>query len=288
MPQPIPPLLAPYLKLPSGGSLTLVTSVLNARSNWLVLRFLCNALNPFQNRNNRTRLNENGGNGEKAVAVVLMSFMRDFEFWKREGRRLGLDLVRLGQDKKFTFIDGLTLFMPTSYSKVGGPRTSEKLPINSPKELCKKILDAMNELKVAGQQDVLLVLDQLDLFHAAAGDNANLPSMQNMILSLQQHLDGILLVLSADAPLIQTSSISTPLEVDHAGFVVSMAHQARSILQIRTLDTGVAKDVNGVLKLHQIYESEIGSNIQGEEGEEGEVLYSLQADGNVKVFERGY
>lgn len=76
----IPPLLEPYLALPPEASLILLTSVLGASSNWLVLRYLHSAL-----------LSQDGGAeispGEECK-VLLVSFMRDFTFWKENGRRL--------------------------------------------------------------------------------------------------------------------------------------------------------------------------------------------------------
>ncbi len=73
----IPPLLEPYTYLPPPESLVLLTSVLGASTNWLVLRFLYDALSP--NRDSAA---------ESETAVVLVSFMRDFDFWRDGARRL--------------------------------------------------------------------------------------------------------------------------------------------------------------------------------------------------------
>lgn len=67
----IPPLLEPYLALPPEASLILLTSVLGASSNWLVLRHLYSYL--------KTSSTE-----DTNVGVILASFMRDGAFW-REG-----------------------------------------------------------------------------------------------------------------------------------------------------------------------------------------------------------
>lgn len=73
----------------------------------------------------------------------------------------------------------------------------------------------------------------------------------------------------------------TPLEVNHASLVMSLAHQARLILSVRELDTGVARDVSGVLRIGK-------GNADGTEGvEEAELLYLIAGDGGVRVFERG-
>jgi elongator complex protein 6 len=76
----IPPLLEPYLALPPEASLILLTSVLGASSNWLVLRFLYSALiSPDASSEIR---------GEDEAKVLLVSFMRDVTFWKENAKRL--------------------------------------------------------------------------------------------------------------------------------------------------------------------------------------------------------
>lgn len=74
---------------------------------------------------------------------------------------------------------------------------------------------------------------------------------------------------------------TTPLEIDHAAFVIGVAHQARTVVGVRCLDTGAAKDVSGVLRVTR------GGETWGEEIEEVELLYFVGGDGRVKVFERG-
>ena len=73
----IPPLLEPYISLPPEASLILLTNVLGATTNWLVLRYLHAALAPeaCDDSGNETR-------------VVLVSFLRDLAFWKDGARRL--------------------------------------------------------------------------------------------------------------------------------------------------------------------------------------------------------
>ena len=54
-------------------------------------------------------------------------------------------------------------------------------------------------------------------------------------------------------------------------------------MSVRELDTGVAKDVSGVLRVSK------GAGESADEGavEERECLYFVGSDGGVKVFERG-
>ena len=76
----IPPLLEPYLALPLEASLILLTSVLGASTNWLVLRFLHSAL--------ATQDASADQASEAETKVLLVSFMRDMAFWKEGARRL--------------------------------------------------------------------------------------------------------------------------------------------------------------------------------------------------------
>ena len=78
----IPPLLGPYLSsFSQSNSLILVTSVLNASANWLVLRFVAAALQSPE-------VGIDAQSATPATKVVLVSFLRDWEFWRSEGRRL--------------------------------------------------------------------------------------------------------------------------------------------------------------------------------------------------------
>ena len=73
-----------------------------------------------------------------------------------------------------------------------------------------------------------------------------------------------------------------PLEETHTSFVMSLAHQARSIISVRGLDTGVAKDVSGVVRI-----SKGGELADQGDAEVKECLYYVSSDGGVNVFERG-
>ncbi|KAL9075236.1 MAG: hypothetical protein Q9157_004089, partial [Trypethelium eluteriae] len=131
MPQPttrnrIPPLLETYLHLPRETTLVLLTGILNASANWLVVKYLSALLanDAWTNRNQldkkapvegeklalRENANEelasgprdnanvsagknmrNGSENESRdeYSVVLVSWMRDWEFWSMEGRKVG-------------------------------------------------------------------------------------------------------------------------------------------------------------------------------------------------------
>jgi elongator complex protein 6 len=77
-----PPLLEPYLSLPPETSFILLTNVLGASTNWLVLRYLHGFLAPLAKNPE-----DEYGNGE-GTSVVLVSFLRDWAFWREGARKL--------------------------------------------------------------------------------------------------------------------------------------------------------------------------------------------------------
>lgn len=100
-----------------------------------------------------------------------------------------------------------------------------------------------------------------------------------------QEVHSTIITLSADLPLV--SGHETPLEADHAAFLLSTVHQADFTISLRLLDSGTARDVSGVLRIT------IGDRVVEDDQdirkriEEKELLYFVGGDGGVKVFERG-
>ena len=73
---------------------------------------------------------------------------------------------------------------------------------------------------------------------------------------------------------------------EHAAFVVGLGHIAGRVFGLRGLETGVARDVSGVLRV-TAGGMGVGKG-EGEEKDEGkEVLYFVGDGGGVEVFERG-
>ncbi|KAL6880979.1 hypothetical protein J3F83DRAFT_720528 [Trichoderma novae-zelandiae] len=260
----IPPLLEPYLGLPEEASLIVLTNVMGATSNWLILRYLCSIL---QGR---------GVGGDETgtdSGVVLVSFMRDLAFWREGASRLGLDLDGLGRAGKFSFVDGLTgLLSGGQGSESTGDRgrilKSEKLD-----DVRRGIEAAIGDLRPSSK---VLIVDQPDELLAISGEeNVTALALEGMLFSLRERVHATLLAFSADDALLRAQT--TSLERSHAALVLAQTHAADLVLSLRMLDTGVAKDVSGVVRIAVRKDDEGGA----------EYLYHVGADGNVKVFERG-
>lgn len=80
----IPPLLESYLSLPSETSQIVLTGILGASTNWLALRYLYSLLRPAA----APRRDDDDAAGGEDVQVLLVSFMRDYAFWKEGAGRL--------------------------------------------------------------------------------------------------------------------------------------------------------------------------------------------------------
>ncbi|TVY15110.1 hypothetical protein LARI1_G005467 [Lachnellula arida] len=266
----VPPLLEPYLALPPEASLILLTSVLGANTNWLVLRFLHSAL---------------ASPGDEDTKVVFVSFVRDFAFWKEGAKRLGLDLEKLAAKKRFQFVNGLTaLFVPGMQIALVG-KAGERILSNPALEpVSREILGSIQNLK-GDRGRILLVVDQLDLLLAAGSEHIGVVGLGDMLMGFREEVHSTVTTLAADFPLVSVQR--TPLEKDHAAFLLSVAHQADFTMGLRLLDTGTAKDVSGVIRItvgDQLIED--NRDIQ-QRIEERELLYFVGGDGGVRVFERG-
>ncbi|MCJ1274474.1 hypothetical protein MMC21_002270 [Puttea exsequens] len=253
---PIPPLLAPYLAPTPSSSLTLLTSTLGATSNWLVLRFIHAALKDY---------GRGGGDGRQETRIVLVSWLRDANFWREGGRKLGIDSQRIW------VLDALSNDIGINASSLAATEHAIIAAITTPRKA------------PADSARIILILDGLDFLLAASA----CPTIQviDFANALREHVHATVVTTLADSPLIQSPSI--PLEISHSAFVMSMAHQARIIMSVRELDSGGAKDVSGVLRISRggawLQEEEI----ENEMTEGQEVLYFMGGDGGVRVFERG-
>ncbi|KAK2764677.1 hypothetical protein CKAH01_04842 [Colletotrichum kahawae] len=264
----IPHLLEPYLALPPECAQILLTSVLGASTNWLVLRYLYSYLR---------RPTEDAPADD--TRVVLVSFMRDFAFWKKGPAKWGLLSPPPPPPRPLRFFKGLCHI--TAEGEAASPVTKGRRTLRGA-----KIPDVQRELEAAvadvsgGGGKVVLVVDQPDLLLAATEEDVGGLVVKNMLLDLQEKVHASIVTVAADEPLIGAQA--TTLEKEHASFVLGLAHAAEMVVGLRLLDTGTARDVSGVLRVTA------GGDGDGERTfEEAELLYFVGGDGSVKVFGRG-
>jgi elongator complex protein 6 len=363
----VPSHLQPYVHLPRDESILLLTSTLGASANWLIIRFLCDALSN----------NAQDSGVEQGPNVVLISWMREYEFWKQEARKGGgLDLEKLRRDGRFAFVDGLSeicldssagspvgvhtengTLQKTPHASLpdgmnGSPiqRGPQVLPVRGPpgriipargppqaaaQPQAPASSDANTTARIASTTQILqghYTLKSLDLEHLKTTiisavsslasptssttpstqrktfiilDNADLiPTLESsikpsaltsLIVTLHKlpSVSHVLIHIQSDNPLLSLSTPPQPLEISHHNLVVKLGHMSRRILGVRVLDTGVARDVSGVIRIteQRIGWMELGledeTRIDADGGRGKEFLYQVKGDGSVRVFDRG-
>ncbi|KAK3311446.1 uncharacterized protein B0T15DRAFT_389480 [Chaetomium strumarium] len=334
----IPHLLEPYLTLPDEAGLIVLTSVLGASTNWLLLRHIYSLLkpssSPLTSRPSPSHVTWPGGDcrrgstedqqqhqgqqqqqqrqeEEEDVAVLLVSFLRDFAFWRENAARLGLDLEAAARRGRFAYVDGLSsLFSPAPSSHGPGQQQQQQqqrgvgvegwkrvLTSPAPGDMGRVFLESVEQLKKkekkgglstgagngsfegGGGRKVVLVIDGLDFVLAASNPAAGTAAiaLREMLMDLRETTHAAIVTLAADDPLVKEQE--TSLEKQHAWFTLHLAHEADTVMSLRLLDTGAAKDVSGVIRITG------GGGMSHTEGHE--YLYHVGGDGGVKVFERG-
>lgn len=327
------------MRTPEHDSILLLTSTLDASANWLVTRFLCDALGPGSPND------ENGG----AKNVVLVSWMRDYDFWRQESRKgAALDLGSLRAQRRFAFVDGLSsLFLSADHNEGAAhqrpqgrqttpsatlaareppllpgrgappvrtvPVFAQVAPPSSTSEpglyafsscsldhIDTTITAAIASLRSsATATNTLVILDNPDILLASV---PGLKPADTTSLFLRLHtlksVSHVLVHLQSDLALLAIPERPSPLQIAQQNLVVKTAHMSAKILSVRVLDTGVARDVSGVLRATVNGDPWMDIATLGRDEQEGgavqsleeqglEVLYKIHGDGSVKVFERG-
>ncbi|KAL2758470.1 hypothetical protein ACRALDRAFT_1068785 [Sodiomyces alcalophilus JCM 7366] len=294
----IPPLLEPYLGLPPECAHIVLTNVLGATTNWLILRYLYSYLHKKSAPTSEDDEVEDG----PPINVVLVSFMRDFAFWKEGAGKLGLDLDSLVRAGRLVFVDGLTelfSFEPESTGAGPAPKPKGKRMLRGYHlpDIRRELLAAVSDVATgtgagSAQGRTILIMDQPDIFLAlmdpvpsGGGATTRGQALRGALLDVQEAVYASIFAVAADDPLMMSQT--TSLEKEHATFVLSLAHSAHLVLSLRLLDTGGASDVSGVLRATRGGALDHHDDDERKVAEEAELLYLMATDGSVKVFHRG-
>jgi len=134
----------------------------------------------------------------------------------------------------------------------------------------------------------VVIIDGVD-FVLASQPEVDRLNLQQFLFHVRLRAHALILSCNADAPLLHHHDDSaTPLEREHSAFLTTMAHQSSYVMQLRDLETGTAKDITGVLRISSggsdLYEGPQGP---AEKLHNGEWLYQVRGDGQVRVWTRG-
>jgi len=241
MSRTIPPLLEPYLRLPEETAQIVLTGVLGAKTNWLVLRYLYSLLKASSTTASANSASspppppplaqqrgiplrpavarpavvrpgglrapvsepepsvhdggEGGESGAEEVSVLLVSFMRNFAFWKEGAGRLGLDLEALGRRGRFGFVDGLcgetaasatTPLIDKKWKRgLSVTGTGRGGVMEEVKQVLNEAVDGLL-LGVGRRKKVVLVIDQLDFLVASSSSPQAGLELNDILLDLRE------------------------------------------------------------------------------------------------------
>jgi len=149
----------------------------------------------------------------------------------------------------------------------------------------KKITAALTQAQASNTSSkALLILDYPSLLLATTPSLTS-TALSTLVLTLRSNpaVRSTLLAAPADGPFLSATqpdanAAPTPIESESAAFTVQQAHCARSVLSVRELGTGAARDVSGVLRVTKGGKSD-------ESIKEWEGLYLVGRDGGVKIVE---
>ncbi|KAL2161175.1 hypothetical protein VTH06DRAFT_8394 [Thermothelomyces fergusii] len=324
MPPRVPPLLAAHLALPAASSLVLLTGVLGASPNWLVLRHLCALLlaadrDPAAAAAAADDEGDDDHDDAAAAAVLLVSFLRDFAFWRDGLGRLGVDLDAAARRGRVAYVDGLPaggLFSPTAAatpaaapaaapSQQGWRRTVGALA--GPGDLRDAVLAAVERLQNPPPPPPRPAGDD----GGGGGGGAGRRKRRKVVLVI----DGLDFVLAAMDPTprpggppdaawtaMGVKEVLTELrEATHAAIVTLAADDPLIKEQETTLEKqhawfalSLAHEADTIFSLRQL-DTGAARDVSGviritnrrAPAQSHEYLYHVGGDGGVRVFERG-
>lgn len=151
--------------------------------------------------------------------------------------------------------------------------------------------DLSNAISTAMQSTTssktVVVIDGIDFLLACDPDITS-TDVKQLLTEIQSKVYSMVVTCAADDPLLHNIDASaTPIEHEHGALVRQLAYQARLIFQLRPLETGHSKDVNGTIRVSRGGAWESTDRPSSRELDEGEWLYHVKGDGLVKVWGRG-
>lgn len=186
--------------------------------------------------------------------------------------------------KQVCYIDGLSTVATASDTK------SEVIRLKSLtlRDLSNAVSAAMQAVSSqTGSSKTIVVIDGLD-FLLACDPGITSIDVQQTIVEIQSRVHSMAVTCAADDPLLHNMDASaTPIEHEHGTFVRQLAYQARLVFQVRPLETGHSKDVNGTIRVSRGGAWESADGASSRELEENEWLHHVRGDGTVKVWGRG-
>ena len=131
-----------------------------------------------------------------------------------------------------------------------------------------------------------VIIDGIDFLMATQPMETSI-TVQQTLLKLGAQVEHLVISCNADSPLMHhRDGLGTPLEKHNGSLVVSLAHSADLMFQLRNLNTGAAKDVTGILRVSHSGNYETLPRLAASTPD-CEWLYHWKGDGSVRLWTRG-
>jgi elongator complex protein 6 len=182
---------------------------------------------------------------------------------------------------RFAYVDALSAFGDEK-ERVADPGQSQTKMLNS-HELPDFAAIMDETLASLGHRDIVLLLDSPDLILGTTESDAEAIISATLKLRLRVHAAVIMLRADLFDSEVEPQN-PTPMQVQQQQLVLSLAHQANTVFSVRKLDSGLAKDVTGVLRITTANKDVVDDD---KSVPAKEFLYHVHDNRGAVVWERG-
>ncbi|KAG5513344.1 hypothetical protein PMAC_001407 [Pneumocystis sp. 'macacae'] len=260
--------------LPPKGTLVAVTSTVYVSPTFIIHHFIRTSI-----QNNR--------------AVVLVSFVNDFQELVFLSKKWGFDFASKTSSEKLVYVDGLTRLyghLPDNEFRKYGIFPVIRVNLlgeSNLDDIFSAIQSGIDQVSSLGEMPSLILWGADFL---VASEILTPPDILSMI-SMVHHC---IVTFNVDFAFLSPKKRLSELEVNYSIFVHAIIYQSHSIISLRQLPSGRAKEVTGIIRLSRgsgYYATqedieECVSGIKESESTQFEMLYWVH-DLGVRVFPKG-
>jgi len=249
----------------SKGSLTLILDTLESDANFMISHYIYAALNKTARENEKKTANPI----ESEENVLLIAFAQILNHYVMVLKKMGFNLTASKEKGQFHIIDCLSNLH--GWNRQSGSDAPFQLSSSSLKDLYFQIKNVVSKAK-----SPCIIIDDISILYFSGTPVKDILAFFQYLRCLVEQNGGSLVILAHDD--------KQELEYDdeYQIFVKSLIYQAGQIIQVRQMDSGYSKDVDGEISLLN------GLKLQdASEYTENRSFHFKLSDNSVKLFPKG-